>query len=385
VDDIKVVVVPTWLPTGKDKLMGIYHKVFCEAICSDKNIRANMLYIDRQRLINPIKYLFMKKIVIEQEKGYKIYKYRILDLSKFGIKTSLKQYTKALNKLYLKYLQYEEKPDIFHAHVTIPAGYATCKLGEKYNIPCVVTEHSSYFNRFFNEYKEYGNYVLKNSYFTTVSNYTKEEMLKYTSTCDTIPNLVDTSIFNNKKDSNNAELNLVTVCALRQGKRVDDIIRSMRILIDNNIIEKIHLNIIGEGFFEDYYKNICNELKMNDYVTFLGKKTYPEIALIFSKSDIFVISSELETFCLPGVEALAAGLPVVSTKCKGPTEYLNDRTGKLCNVADPADMANAICHVYKNINSYDEDYLRSIANLFIKDNIVKKTKEIYLKQIKKED
>ena len=64
---LNVIVVPTWLPTGKDKLMGIYHQVFCEALNEDQDINANILYIDRQRLINPIKYIFMKKFVIEEK------------------------------------------------------------------------------------------------------------------------------------------------------------------------------------------------------------------------------------------------------------------------------------------------------------------------------
>ena len=382
---LNVIVIPTWLPTGKDKLMGIYHQVFCEALNEDQDINANILYIDRQRLINPIKYIFMKKFVIEEKSNYKIYKYRILDLSKFGIKISLNNYTKALDKLYLKYLKFNDKPDIIHAHVTIPAGYASCKLSNKYNIPCVVTEHSSYFNRFFNEQKLYGDYVLKNSYFTTVSNYTKEEMLKYVSVCDTIPNMVDTDIFKNVVKSNNNELNLITVCALRQGKRVDDIIRAMKLLIDRNEITKIHLDVVGDGYLEEYYKKVSSELNMDNYVSFLGRKESSEIAELFSKSDIFVISSELETFCIPGLEALAAGLPVVSTKCKGPTEYLNDRTGALCNIADPESMSYAIYQVYKNINSYDEDYLKSIASLFSKKTVISKVKNIYLGLLKKED
>ena len=58
---MNVLVIPSWYPNGTDKLMGIYHKEFCEALSKHKDINVNMLYIDRQRLNAPVKYIFMKK------------------------------------------------------------------------------------------------------------------------------------------------------------------------------------------------------------------------------------------------------------------------------------------------------------------------------------
>ena len=46
---MKVLVIPTWYPSGEDKLMGIYHKEFTEAL-NNNNIEANILFIERETL-----------------------------------------------------------------------------------------------------------------------------------------------------------------------------------------------------------------------------------------------------------------------------------------------------------------------------------------------
>lgn len=57
----------------------------------------------------------------------------------------LDEYFEKLEQLYLHAIQKNNKPDIIHAHVSMPAGYAAGLLGKKYNIPVIVTEHYSGF------------------------------------------------------------------------------------------------------------------------------------------------------------------------------------------------------------------------------------------------
>ena len=59
---MKVLVIPTWYPSGEDKLMGAYHKDFTNAL-NKNGIKADMLYIERERLSKPLKYLFLKKVL----------------------------------------------------------------------------------------------------------------------------------------------------------------------------------------------------------------------------------------------------------------------------------------------------------------------------------
>lgn len=375
---MKVLVIPSWYPNGEDKLMGIYHKEYCEALANRDNVKVDMLYIDRQRLNAPIKYLFMKKKEVVKEKNYQVYITRMLDVHKISDEIQLKRYTQTLEKAFLKYIKENGKPDILHAQVTLPAGYATCMIGEKYHIPVVITEHASYFKRFFEgKQKKYGDYCLKHSYFTTVSKYMAKEISKFTKICSVLPNLVDTKTFiKNRKNKKIQGIRLIQVSGLRQGKRFDDTMLALKQIIEKEKI-KASLTIVGDGFLEDYYKKRCHELAMDSYVSFVGRKSKEEIAKIIQEHNIFIISSDKETFAIPGIEALAGGLPVVSTKCLGPEEYIDEQCGKLVPVGDPNAMANAILDVYYNLDKYDKKYLESVADKYSAESVTDIALKIY--------
>ena len=351
---MKVLVIPSWYPDENDKLLGIYHKEYATAI-SNNNIDVDMLYISRIGISKIFKYPFMMKKQIDNEKTYKVYKYKMLDISKISKKLQLKLYAKKLETFYKDYLKLNTKPDIIHSMVTLPSGYACAKLGKKYNIPVLVTEHSSnYYQYFKGVNKKFGEYVLKNTTFSTVSNYMKNEL--NLDKCYVIPNIVDTKIFNIKKHKNNKSLNLVTISAFRIGKNLEDIIKALSLLIYERNIKNVHLDIIGDGYLMSNLKEISKELNVYDYITFHGKKTKEEISKILSKNDIFIVASKLETFCIPGIEALAASLPVVSSKCKGPEEYIDRKSGELFEVGNINEMCDKIIKVSKNLDKYDSKY-----------------------------
>jgi len=377
---MKVLVIPSWYPEGNDRLMGIYHKDYCMAI-SDK-VDVDMLYIYRQSIKHPIKYLFMDKKEIDDEGKYKVYKYKMLDVSKINYKLQMYLYYKKLEKAYIDYVKTNCKPDILHAEVIIPAGYATAKLGKKYNIPVIVTEHSSGFMKYFEgKDEEYSRYVLENAQMSVVSDFMKEEMKKFTNDSKIIPNLVDTSIFNKRKHKRGKTLKLVCVSAFRIGKCIEDLIKALSILINENNM-KVHLDLVGEGYLMDYYKEIASELKVDKHITFHGKKSREEISSILANNDIFVVSSRRETFCIPGVEALASGLPIVSTACLGPEEYINKKCGEICNINDPVDMALKIMKVYNKLDKYDVKYIRDRANKYSKESVSNIALKVYKEILK---
>ena len=380
---MNVLVIPSWYPNGKDMLMGVYHKEFCEALAKKKGIKVNMLFIERERLNNPFKYLLLKKDYVIKEPGYNTYVRRMLNVERINYDWQLKHYVKVLDKAFQKYLKTNPLPDVIHAEVTIPAGYASCVLGKKYNIPVVVTEHATYYKDFFNDQNiKYTEYVLKNAYFTSVSKYMLNDLPVYVKNKKVLPNLVDTDAFKLKRKKIKG-LRIAKVCAFRKGKRVEDLLTALKIIIEEKQFTDVLLTIVGDGYLKEFYQNKCHELGIDKYVVFTGRKTKKEIAKILNENNVFVITSSNETFCIPGIEALASGMPVVSTKCFGPEEYIDSKSGKLVSVGDTKKIADAIWEVYKHLDDYDVSYLRSIADRYNAINVTNNAISIYNEIIKR--
>jgi glycosyltransferase involved in cell wall biosynthesis len=112
------------------------------------------------------------------------------------------------------------------------------------------------------------------------------------------------------------------------------------------------LQIVGVGPNEDRLRALAQELGVADDVHLLGWRDDPYSVL--QDSDLFVLSSTTEGFGIVIVEALACGLPVVSTDCKGgPREILEDgESGLLVPVGDHQSMARAILQLLEDRNLY---------------------------------
>lgn len=378
---MNVLIIPSWYPSGADRLMGIYHKDFAKALAKRKDINVNMLFVDRQMLSHPIKYVFMKKKEFIKEENYNIYIKKMLDVKKINEDLQIRNYVKVLDKAFKEYLKVNEKPDVIQAMVSIPAGYAACKLGEKYNIPVVITEHASYFKTFFEgKNKKYGDYILEHAKFSTVSNFMAKYIKDLGYECEVIPNLVDVETFKVKRKEVKG-IRLVIASAFRKGKRLDDAIEALKILVEEKKLDA-RLTIIGEGM-DNYYQNRCHELKMDEYVDFVGRKTKREIAEILKGHNILLITSQMETFAIPGIEGLASGMPVVATKCLGPEEYIDDKCGRLVEIGNIEEMAQAIIEVYGALDTFNQDYLISVADKYSEKNVIDKIINVYKDVIKR--
>jgi glycosyltransferase involved in cell wall biosynthesis len=108
------------------------------------------------------------------------------------------------------------------------------------------------------------------------------------------------------------------------------------------------LIIVGEGSEESTIRDLTRQKGLEEHVRFAGFQSNPYRYM--SRSSVFAFSSLSEGFGMVLVEAMACGLPVVSTDCvAGPYEILeNGRCGILVPVGDEGALAQAIVTMLTN-------------------------------------
>lgn len=128
---------------------------------------------------------------------------------------------------------------------------------------------------------------------------------------------------------------LVHVSNFRPVKRVQDVL-GMFLLLRKEL--PVHLLMVGDGPDRPQMEMVCRNERICDEVFFLGKMTEPEEVL--ANADLFVLTSETESFGLAALEAMACGVPVVSTSTGGTGEVVEHGVAGLLNaVGDVAAMA----------------------------------------------
>jgi glycosyltransferase involved in cell wall biosynthesis len=107
------------------------------------------------------------------------------------------------------------------------------------------------------------------------------------------------------------------------------------------------LRVVGKPATDTYERALRHyvaDLGLEDAVTFTGYATDAAVAAAYATSDVLVVTSEHEGFCVPVVEAMAAGLPVVAFDQGAVPEVLGG-AGVLVTSRDAFALAGAIADV----------------------------------------
>jgi len=142
-----------------------------------------------------------------------------------------------------------------------------------------------------------------------------------------IGNPIDESYFISQESSpsNNRELRLVTCALISRRKRIDLAINLISAMKKKGVV--VSLRVIGPNadavYFSELQQQVTN-LGLVDNVEFIGALNKPSIIKEYQHADIAVFFSEQETFGLAPLEALASGLPLLTTAVGILSERKND-------------------------------------------------------------
>ncbi len=165
-----------------------------------------------------------------------------------------------------------------------------------------------------------------------------------------VPNGVDVSLFTkelSEKTRNDLKLRLgkregdvflVTTSRLVHKNANDDVIKALKYLPNNT-----HFILIGKGPLGPKLQKQARDLGIEERVKFMGFVPHTDIAKYFSVCDIFIRPSRSEGFGVSFIEAMAAGLPIVTTPVGGIPDFIDDKeTGIFCAPDNPQSIKEAV-------------------------------------------
>ncbi|MHA8095252.1 N-acetyl-alpha-D-glucosaminyl L-malate synthase BshA [Aquirufa lenticrescens] len=250
-----------------------------------------------------------------------------------------------------------EKLDLIHVHYAIPHASAAylAKQILKYkgiHVPVITTLHGTDITLVGRDpsFEPVVTFSINESDgVTAVSESLKNDTydeFEILSNIEVIPNFIDLQRFQKRPHEHfkkslcpNGEKLLMHTSNFRKVKRIEDIVRVFA-LVRKKIPSKLVL--IGDGPERSGIEALCRELEVQCDVRFLGKMDGIEEAL--SLADLFLLTSEKESFGLAALEAMACEVPVISSNAGGiPEVNIHGVTGYVSEIGDVKDMAaNAI-------------------------------------------
>lgn len=103
----------------------------------------------------------------------------------------------------------------------------------------------------------------------------------------------------------------------------------------------VELHLVGGELADELWERV-REASLEDRLTVTGHMTPEDLADYYRNLDAFVIPSHQEGLAIVGLEAMACGCPVISTRCGGPEDYVEDGVTGFLVGFDAGEMADAV-------------------------------------------
>lgn len=278
----------------------------------------------------------------------------------FGKKVTQKLIYFQFNKLFKLVIKDYGIPDIVYCHYYFN-GYWGAKLKQKYRFRLVTIEHASILN----------NDKLNDDVFAAAS-YAYSYSDRIIAVSESLAKRIkehfdkDSIVVHNMVGSEfwlepftyeipSGEFKLLAVGSLIRRKGFDVLIKACA----NLNVDNWSLQIIGDGPELQSLKELAQVEHIASKISFLGKKSKIEIAGIMRQSHIFISSSRLETFSVVCAEAIASGMPVISTICGGPEEFIDDSNGILIPIDNVEMLSSAIINIMYDYSNYSRLEIRN--------------------------
>ena len=305
--------------------------------------------------------------VTEQQAGKVYERIVFFRFKKTGIKVIDKlvynfRYYRTYKKNVQAYIAKEGKPDIVHIHVPMKAGMMGRWIKKRWDIPYIISEHSSHYNgktdddfsakSFFHRYNV--KQVFRNA--DAVTNVSaiigsKLKELFGIGEVRVIRNTVDTRYFQYQTPGV-SKFRFIHVSTLAPyQKNIAGMLRSFSQLKKER--QDFELVIVGPA--STALKEDMIQSELASFVVFAGEISYPEVALQMQQASALVLFSRYENFPCVVIEALCCGLPVIAADTGGIGEAVNETNGILVQSENEEELTNALNKVMNEYDKFDRE------------------------------
>ena len=290
-----------------------------------------------------------------------------------------------------------EKLDLMHVHYAIPHASAaiTAKMvlaEEGIKLPVITTLHGTDITLLGKDasFEPVISFAInKSDAVTAVSQSLKNDTYKLfgiNQEIEVIPNFlnaeheaIESSPDLRREYALDNERIIIHMSNFRPVKRILDIIEVFA-RVQPAVASKLIL--LGDGPERSRAEQKCRELNIAEHVTFVGNLKQPQELL--SIGDLFILPSESESFGLAALEAMASGLPVISTNTGGlPEVNRHGVTGMMSDVGDIEDMVKNCIYLLEDASRLSKFKSQAIrrAQDFSIDKILPLYEQLYQKVI----
>ena len=386
---INVLVLTPWFPTAKKPGYGVFVMEQTKALVDSTEVVPTVLYYDPSSNFSfkNIYKLFQDEIIIKELIKFKVYLRKGIHLPlRFSITRKL--WIIQHIKIFKKYLEENKRPDVIHAH-TFWGGLIALELNKRYKIPYIITEHSSLLISENYKQRDYFKRIISKSYkkaskLVAVGPILARKMKEYNfQNIEIIPNSIDTLFFSPflTKGIENKQIKILTIGGLIPLKQIHLAIKSVCLLFKQGF--NITLKIIREGPLRKELEELIKKNNANKYILLLGYRNRDEIKMILNQTNFYLHTSKTETFGIVLIEAMAMGVPVISTMSGGPENFITKETGLIVENSTTEAIVEAIKFMIKNKEDFKSKNIRQyILNNFSNEKVSIRIEKIY-KTVKK--
>ncbi len=376
---MKILFLSSWYPNRTNPHLGNFVQRHAEAVsafneaaslhvCSDPHLLGKKFDVET-KIINGI---FTVNVYYKKVRGI----FFVVDMVKYY--RSRKAYQLGYDEV-VKHFQ--SNPEVVHLNVAYPAGLFAMKLKSKFRIRYILTEHSTKYHL---NIKWLESFLTKRickraALLCPVSEHLKTVMQKkgFGKKFEVVPNVVNTNLFSIADKIPNPKIKIIHISTLLEWqKNTSGILQVIKELSETR--NDFEVDIISEKKSPNAMTVAKRFGLLNTVIHFYTDLSIEKVADMLRESDVLLLFSNFENLPCVIIEALASGVPVVSSNVGGIPELIDSTNGMLVNAKDEKALFEKLNRMLDKHNAFDKNEIRKNAiEKFSYDVVGKKFTDIY--------